>query len=386
LTAPAAAEVEAAARRLEGVARQTPLYRSATLSRLAGRDVLLKAENLQRTGSFKVRGAVNRVAALDKAELAKGVVTASAGNHGQAVAWAAHEAGIPAAIFVPLDAPMAKIEATRSYGASVELAGESFEDAVAAGREHAETTGAVYVHAFEDPLVIAGQGTVGLELADQAPDADTIVVPIGGGGLAAGIALGLETRRHGVRLVGVRAAADAFAIADGIAVKSMGSLAGEILESRLDAVVEVDSGEVAQAIVLVLERTKLVIEGAAAAGVAAVLAGRVEGRGPVAVVLSGGNIDATTLISVMRHGLTLAGRYLAVRTRVPDRPGELLKLLQLVAAERINVLEVEHRREGAPIAVGETEIWLTLATRDEEHAVALLETMRSWGYDVERVR
>jgi threonine dehydratase len=386
LTAPAAGEVDAAARRLEGVARPTPLYRSATLSRLAGRDVLLKAENLQRTGSFKVRGAVNRVAALDEAERTRGVVTASAGNHGQAVAWAAREAGIPATIFVPLDAAMAKVEATRSYGAAVELAGESFEDAVAAGREHAETTGAVYVHAFEDPLVIAGQGTVGLELADQAPDAETVVVPIGGGGLAGGIALGLESRRPRVQLVGVRAAPDAFAIADGIAVKSMGSLAGEILKSRLDAVVEVDSAEVAQAIVLVLERTKLVVEGAGAAGVAAVLAGRVDGSGPVAVVLSGGNIDATMLISVMRHGLTLAGRYLAVRTRVPDRPGELLKLLQLVAAERINVLDVEHRREGAPIAVGETEIWLTLATRDEEHAVALLETMRSWGYDVERVR
>ena len=379
MTPPTAADVEQARARLAGIARVTPVFRSATFSRLAGRDVWLKAENLQRTGSFKVRGAVNRMAALDEDERARGVVAASAGNHGQAVAWAAREADVPATIFVPQDAPMAKVEATRSYGADVELVGEGFEQAVQAGREHAESKGATYIHAFEDPVVVAGQGTVGLELAEQLDDVETVVVPVGGGGLAAGIALAMP----GTRVVGVRTGHEGFAVADGIAVKELGGLASTILHQY--DIVEVSSGEIAQAIVLCLERTKLVVEGAGAAGVAALLAGRVDGSGPVAIVLSGGNIDATTLISVMRHGLTDAGRYLVVRTRVPDRPGELLKLLDLVAHERVNVVDVEHRREGASIDVAETEIWLTLVTRDEEHCETLLATMRSWGYEVKRV-
>jgi threonine dehydratase len=309
------------------------------------------------------------------------VVAASAGNHGQAVAWAAREAGVPATIFVPQDAPMAKVEATRNYGAHVELVGEGFEQAVQAGREHAESTGATYIHAFEDPAVIAGQGTVGLELVEQIEGLASVVVPVGGGGLAAGVSLAVQ----GTPVVGVRTGHEGFAVADGIAVKQLGELPRAVLAERVDSMVEVSSAEIAQAIVLCLERTKLVVEGAGAAGVAAVLAGRVGGDGPVAVILSGGNVDATTLISVMRHGLTLAGRYLVVRTRVPDRPGELQKLLDHVTAERINVIDVEHRREGAPIAVGETEIWLTLATRDEEHCETLLQVMRGWGYDVERV-
>jgi threonine dehydratase len=229
---------------------------------------------------------------------------------------------------------------------------------------------------------VAGQGTVGLELVEQLDHVDTIVVPVGGGGLAAGIAVGAP---H-MRIVGVRSSAEAFVVADGIAVKAVGDLPSAILDERLETTVEVDSDEIAEAIVLTLERTKLVVEGAGAAGVAALLAGKVGGSGPVAVVLSGGNIDATTLISVMRHGLTAAGRYLVVRTRVPDQPGELLKLLDLVARERVNVVDVEHRREGAAIEVAETEIWLTLATRDEEHCESLLAAMRGWGYDVERVR
>ncbi len=386
MTLPTAADIERAQERLAGVARVTPVFRSATFSRLAGRDVWLKAENLQRTGSFKVRGAVNRVAALTDEERARGVVAASAGNHGQAVAWAAREAGVPATIIVPQDAPMAKVDATRSYGATVEMTGASFEEAVAAGRRLVEETGAVYVHAFEDGDVVAGQGTVGLELAEQLEDVETVVVPVGGGGLAAGIALGVQA----VAAARCEWSAcghlpEGFAVADGIAVKQLGELPRAILEDRLDPMVEVSSAEIAQAIVLVLERTKLVVEGAGAAGVAALLAGRVEGSGPVAVILSGGNVDATTLISVMRHGLTLAGRYLIVRTRVPDRPGELLKLLDLVAQERANVVDVEHRREGASIDVAETEIWLTLVTRDEEHCETLLAAMRSWGYDVARV-
>lgn len=381
---PELADVQAARDRIAGIARRTPVYRSATLSGLAGRDVLLKAENLQLTGSFKVRGAVNRMSALGADDRVAGVVTASAGNHGQAVAWAARHAGVPATIFVPQDAPMAKVEATRSYGARVELVGDSFEEAVSAGRSHAESTGATYVHAFEDPLVVAGQGTIGLELADELEDVETVVVPVGGGGLAAGIALALKATRPELQIVGVRAAAEGFSIADGIAIKYPGELTGPMLDELLASVVQVDGEEIAKALVLVLERTKLVVEGAGAAGVAALLAGKVPGKGPAAVVLSGGNVDATTLISVMRHGLTFAGRFLIVRTRVPDRPGELLKLLEHVAEQRVNVLHVEHRREGADIDVAETEIWLTLTTRDEEHASALVEQMRSWGYAVER--
>jgi threonine dehydratase len=379
-------DLERARERLAGIARVTPVYGSETFSRLAGRDVHLKAENLQRTGSFKIRGAVNKLAALDEAERAAGVVAASAGNHAQAVAWAAREAGIRATIFVPQDAPMAKVEATRSYGAEVEMGGAGLEEAVAAALGHVAATGATFVHPYEDELIIAGQGTIGLELAEQMPEAQTVVVPIGGGGLAAGVALALRAVRAEARIVGVRSAPDGFAIADGIAVKQPGELTGPLLDELLDDVVEVSGEEIAQAIVLLLERTKLVVEGAGAVGVAALLAGRVGRTGPVAVVLSGGNIDASTLVTVMRYGLTTAGRHLVVRTSVPDRPGELLKLLELVAEERVNVLTVEHRREGVDIPVGATGIDLTLLARDEAHCEALLEEMRGWGYEVERLR
>jgi threonine dehydratase len=382
-TALGAAELGRARERLAGVARVTPVYRSETFTRLVRRPVHLKAENLQRTGSFKIRGAVNKLATLEPAERAAGVVAASAGNHAQAVAWAAREAGIRATIFVPQDAPMAKVEATKSYGATVEMGGEALEDAIAAARGLAAETGATFVHPYEDEAVVAGQGTIGLELAEQVPGAETVLVPIGGGGLAAGIGLALGGK---ARVIGVRAAAEAFAIADGIAVKQPGELTAPILDETLDDVVEVGSREIAEAIVLVLERTKLVVEGAGATGIAALLGGRVAGTGPVAVVLSGGNIDASTLITVMRSGLTFAGRHLVVRTWVPDRPGELLKLLKLVAEERVNVLDVEHLREGVDIPVGATGIELTLLTRDEAHCEALLGQMRSWGYEIERVR
>jgi threonine dehydratase len=376
------AEIARARERLEGIARVTPVFGSETLSRLAGRPVHLKAENLQRTGSFKIRGAVNRLATLSGAERSAGVVAASAGNHAQAVAWAAREAAVPATIFVPQDAPMAKVEATRSYGAEVVMRGEALEEAIAAAREHVAATGATFVHPYEDEAVVAGQGTIGLELAEQVPEAETVLVPVGGGGLAAGVGLAL---RGTARVVGIRAAPEAFAIADGIAVKKPGELTGPILGEVLDDVVEVGSREIAEAIVLVLERTKLVVEGAGAVGIAAVLDAKVGGSGPVAVVVSGGNIDASTLITVMRSGLTFAGRHLVVRTWVPDRPGELLRLLELVAKERVNVLDVEHLREGVDIPVGATGIELTLLTRDDPHCEALLDQMRGWGYEVERV-
>jgi len=394
-TAPTLADIEQARARLEGIARVTPVFGSETFSRRAGREVLLKAENLQRTGAFKIRGAVNKIATLSDAERAAGVVAASAGNHGQAVAWAAREQGVGATVFMPQDSPMAKVDATRNYGATVELGGVVFEEAVVAAEEYVERSGATFIHPFEDEVVIAGQGTIGLELAEQVPQADTVVVPIGGGGLAAGIALALKAQRPDVRVVGVQAKACGplaggtefgFTIAEGIAVKQPGELTTSILRGHVDEVVAVSDEEISEAIVLLLERTKLLVEGAGAASVAAVLGGHVSGDGPVCALLSGGNIDPTLLISVMRHGLTLAGRYLVVRTRVPDRPGELVRLLELVATERGNLVSVEHHREGMAVPIAETEVELTLSTRDEEHCTALLDALRAQGYEVERLR
>jgi threonine dehydratase len=385
MTGPGLPEIEEARRRLDGVARVTPVYGSETLSRLCGREVLLKAENLQRTGAFKVRGAVNKVATLSPDERAGGVVAASAGNHGQAVAWAARQAGILATIFVPQDAPMAKVEAARSYGAQVEMTGERFEDALAAARERVESAGATFVHPYEDEAVIAGQGTIGLELAEQVPELESLLIPVGGGGLAAGIALALRAVKPDVRIYGVQAGKSGYTIADGIYVKQPGELTMRILDEVLDGLLDVSDEDIAQAIALLLERTKLVVEGAGAVGVAALLEGKVEGTGPAVALLSGGNIDPTLLISVMRRGLALAGRYLVVRTHLPDRPGELLKLLSLVAKERANVVAVEHHREGMDVPVGETEVELTLVTRDDEHCEMLVETMRGWGYAVERL-
>ena len=394
-TAPTLADIEQARARLEGIARVTPVFGSETFSRRAGREVLLKAENLQRTGAFKIRGAVNKIATLSDAERAAGVVAASAGNHGQAVAWAAREQGVGATVFMPQDSPMAKVDATRNYGATVELGGVVFEEAVVAAEEYVERSGATFIHPFEDEVVIAGQGTIGLELAEQVPQAETFVVPIGGGGLAAGIALALKAQRPDVRVVGVQAKACGplaggtefgFTIAEGIAVKQPGELTTSILRGHVEEVVAVSDEEISEAIVLLLERTKLLVEGAGAASVAAVLGGHVSGDGPVCALLSGGNIDPTLLISVMRHGLTLAGRYLVVRTRVPDRPGELVRLLELVATERGNLVSVEHHREGMAVPIAETEVELTLSTRDEEHCTALLDALRAQGYEVERLR
>jgi threonine dehydratase len=389
-TAPTLPDIEAARALLDGVARVTPVYRSETLSRLAGREVQLKAENLQRTGSFKVRGAYNRISALTAEQRAAGVVAASAGNHGQAVAWAALEVGSHARIYMPQDAPMAKVDATRHYGAEVVLSGSAIEDCLAEASRYVEEHGATFVHPFEDPIVIAGQGTIGLELVDQVPEIETVLIPIGGGGLASGIALALRALKPGVRIVGVQATGtlpegSGFTIADGIAVKSPGELTMSILDRVLDDMIPVTDEEISQAIVLLLERTKLVVEGAGAVGVAALLSGKVGGTGCVVPVLSGGNIDATLLISVMRHGLAIAGRYLVVRSRVPDRPGELAKLLVLLAEERVNVVEVEHQRETAGLPVGYTGVELTLVTRDSAHCNEILATMQGLGYPAERL-
>jgi threonine dehydratase len=271
------------------------------------------------------------------------------------------------------------------------MTGARFEDSMDAARAHVEEAGALFVHPFEDEAVIAGQGTLGLELADQLRDVATVVVPIGGGGLCSGIALALKAVRPEVDVVGVQAASclpggSGFTIADGIAVKAPGEFTMSILGPLLTALVSVSDEEISTAIVLLLERAKLVVEGAGAVGVAALLAGKVPGDGPVAILLSGGNIDATLLISVMRHGLTHAGRYVVIRTRVPDRPGELVRLLEHVAEQRVNVVSVEHHREGMAVSVAETEVELTLTTRDAEHCAEVLAALEGWGYPVERLR
>jgi len=389
-TAPGLPEIEQARARLEGVARVTPVYRSETLSRLVGREVHLKAENLQRTGSFKIRGAYNTISQLGPEQRAAGVVAASAGNHGQAVAWAAREVGARARIFMPQDSPMAKVDATGSYGAEVELTGPAIEEALAAAQQYVADTGATFVHPFEDERVIAGQGTIGLELAEQLDDLESVLIPIGGGGLASGISLALRALRPDLHIVGVQAAGtlpggSGYTIADGIAVKQPGELTMGILGETLDEIVSVTDEEIAEAIVLVLERTKLVVEGAGAVGIATLLGGKVGGTGPVAAILSGGNIDASLLIEVMRRGLAVSGRFLVVHTRVVDRPGELAKLIGLIASQRVNVVEVEHRREAAGVPVGETGVELTLLTRNRAHCDELVAKLREWGYPVTRL-
>jgi threonine dehydratase len=384
--APTLADIQEARERLQGIAEQTPIYLSETFSRRCGREVRLKAENLQRTGAFKVRGAVNKLTTLSAEEREAGVVAASAGNHGQAVAWAARELGLHARIFVPDTAPMAKVEACRNYGADTELSGEFFEDALAAALAYVEETGGTFIHPYEDQLVVAGQGTIGLELLEQEPEVGTVLIPIGGGGLALGISTALRAVRPEVRIVGVQAGIDGYTIADGIAVKDPSEFTMPLLENLLDDIVSVTDEEISEAIVLLLERAKLVVEGAGAVGVAALLAGKAGGSGTAVPILSGGNIDATMLISVMRHGLASAGRYLVVRTQLADRPGELIKFLSLVAAERGNVISVEHHREGMDLPVAGTEVELTLVTRDEAHCVQLLAAMAERGYDVQRLK
>jgi threonine dehydratase len=385
-TAPTLADIEAARERIGSHARVTPVYTSASLSQEIGRELVLKAENLQRTGSFKIRGAVNTLSTLSPEERAAGVVAASAGNHGQAVAWAARELGIHATIFMPQDAPMAKVEPTKGYGAEEVLVGAGFEEAMAAAIQRVEETGGTFIHAFENERVIAGQGTIGLELAEQVPDVETLLIPVGGGGLAAGISIALRAKRPGMRLVGVEVRRGGYTIADGIAVKQPGELTMGILNETLDEIIEVTDEEISEAIALLLERSKLLVEGAGAVGVAALLTGKVGGSGSVCALLSGGNIDPTLLLSVLRHGLTVAGRYLVLRSRLPDRPGELIHFLGIVADARANIVAIEHRREGVALEVADTGIELTVVTRNEQHCQRVIAALESNGYPVERQR
>ncbi|MCW2960521.1 MAG: Threonine dehydratase [Thermoleophilia bacterium] len=391
--------IRAARERIRDSIRLTPLLRKQTLEPLVGHPVYLKCEHLQRTGSFKLRGALNLIAQLTQEERARGVVAASAGNHAQGVAVAAAEYGVDATIFMPSDASLAKVEATRNYGATVVLEGAHLSGALEAARAFCTERGAVFVHPFDDPRIVEGQGTLGLELIDQLPAMRTVVIPIGGGGLAAGVAAALRDHDRDVRIIGVQAAAcpslqaalaahapvlvDAGpSMADGIAVKQVGELPLAMLEGVLDDLVLVTEAEISTAILWSMERAKQVLEGAGAAGLAALLAGKVQSDGPVIVVGGGGNVDPAALMSVIRHGLTAAGRYHYVGTALPDRPGELSRLMALLAEHRVNVLSVEHHREGVHVNFGETRVDLTLQTRNQAHVHEVEAALESAGYTI----
>ena len=378
-----AAEIERAAETIGGQVRRTPVLPARELSRRAGAPVQLKAENLQRTGSFKVRGATNKVAGLGREEIGHGLIAASVGNHAQAVAVAAAGRGASAEVVMPSTAPLAKVEAVRGYGASVRFVDGGYLEAAVLARQLAERDGRILIEPFVDRAVIAGQGTVGLEIADQAPDVATVVVPIGGGGLASGVAIAFKARRPQGRVIGVVAEGRAReTICDGIAVKRPGAVTGPLLDAHVDEVVSVSDDEVAEAMVLLLERSKLVVEGAGAASVAAVLAGAAAGaRGEVCAVLSGGNVDATRLTECIRLGETVAGRRLVFSTVVSDQPGALAGLLEEVAGTGANVLDVVHIREGLDLHVRETGIRLVLQTDGRDHGERVLAKVRAKGFD-----
>jgi threonine dehydratase len=383
---------------LRPVIRQTPLLESSALSALLGGPVFLKCENLQRGGSFKVRGAYVRIARLTEAERARGVIAASAGNHAQGVALAAAALGARATVVMPAGAPLPKVAATRSYGAEVILHGAAVEDALAKACELADETGSIFIHPFEHPDVIAGQGTVGLEIAEQCPQARTVVLPVGGGGLAAGVAVAASSVLPQARLIGVQAEAIApvpgsiaagypvavsplATMADGIAVAKPGALTTALLARHGVRVLTVTEENLSRALLLCLERAKQLAEPAGAAGVAALLEHETSlFEPPVVVVLSGGNIDPLLLSKVLRHGLSAAGRYLAFRCKLPDRPGALATLLSELAALGANVLDVMHERVTADLRVDEAEVNLHLETRGPEHCDSVISHLRKSGY------
>ena len=393
------ADVEAAAVLLADVVRHTPLWHSRGLADRVGGPVWLKCENLQRTGSFKIRGAYTRISRLTDEERARGVVAASAGNHAQGVALAARLLGCAATVFMPEAAPLPKVAATRSYGAEIRLGGQTLTEALAAAAEHAERTGAVFIHPFEHPDVIAGQGTVGLEILDQCPDVATVVVSAGGGGLLAGLAAAVKGRRPDVRVVAVQAeGAAAFpgslaagrpvalptmtTMADGIAVASPGELTLAHCAELVDEVRTVTEEDLSRALLFCLERSKLVVEPAGVAAVAAVLADPEAFAPPVVAVLSGGNIDPVLLLKVVQHGMASAGRYLSLRLRVPDRPGSLAAVLAELATVGANVLEVEHERTDTGLHVGEVEIFVVVETRGPDHADEVVSALSRAGFAV----
>lgn len=390
----ARADVEAARRALDGIVRTTPALPSRVLADAAGGPVWLKCENLQRAGSFKIRGAHRRIERLTPAERARGVVAASAGNHAQGVALAAQLLDTHATVFMPAGAPLPKLEATRAYGADVELV-DTLADTFAAAAGFADRTGAVLIHPFDHPDVIAGQGTVGLEILDQVPDVATVVVCTGGGGLLAGVAAACAGT--GVRVIGAQAeglaawppslaagapvTVEGRTIADGIAVGRPGDIPFAHVAALVDEVVTVSEESLARAVLQTLERSKLLVEPAGAAAVAAVADHAGDWPTPIVAVLSGGNTDPVLLVDLVRHGLVAAGRYATLRVRVPDRPGYLADILRGVGQRGGNVVDVEHQRLGSSLPVGTVEVALTLEARGPDHQAAIVADLVAAGYD-----
>lgn len=395
-------EIEAARSVVSRVAQPTPMESSRYLADVLGAPVLLKCENLQRTGSYKIRGAYNRLSKLDAEERARGVVAASAGNHAQGVAFAARELGIHATIFMPVGVAIPKFQATRAYGADVVLSGSIVDETLRAAADFAAETGAVLIPPFDHPDVVAGQGTLGLEILDEAPDVATIVVPIGGGGLISGVASAVKQRalREGrtIRIIGVQAAnAAAYpaslaagepteislvpTIADGIAVSKPGILNFSIIRDAVDEVVTVTEDDIARAMLVLLERAKLVVEPAGAAAVAAILAGKVPADGTTVAILSGGNIDPLLMQRVIGNGLAASDRYLKLSIMMPDRPGQLARIAEILAGVNANVVEVLHTRHGRGLQVSQVELDVSVETRGTEHRQQVIEALRTAGYD-----
>jgi threonine dehydratase len=399
------ADIAAAREAVRSIARHTPVLSTRTFSERAGGTVALKAENLQRTGSFKIRGVSSKLAALGEDGRAAGVVAASAGNHAQALAAAAEAYGVSCDVYVPADAPIAKLEAARGHGATVHVGGASVDECLTTAKERAEADGLAFVHPFDDPDIVAGQGTLGLELLEDVPDLAKVVVPVGGGGLCSGIAIAVKGARPDVEVVGVQAAACApypeslkrgaavpvhssLTIADGIAIKRPGELTLPLLDEWVDDIAVVDEDAIAEAMVLLLERCKLVVEGAGAVGVAALLGGQVRpaARGTTVAVLSGGNVDAGMIALVARRHESLAGRRIVLLTRVDDRPGGLARLLNNVAGHGANVVDVSHVREGLDLHVRETAVELVLETRGRDHADAVIAGLGDAGYPAQVIQ
>jgi threonine dehydratase len=395
-------DVLAARDRVRETSRHTPLEYSHTFSEMTGAEVHLKLETFQRTGAFKIRGATNRIATLSDAEHEAGVVTASAGNHAQGVALAASRAGVDSKIVMPEHAPISKVKATRNYGAEVVLQGVDYSEAAEHAHEIEAEEGRTYVHAFDDPMIMAGQGTIGLEIVDDLPEVETVIVPIGGGGLISGIATALKGYNSDIRVIGVQAEGAASVaqslqkgeiyeresvdtIADGIATRRVGDRTFEVIEERVDEVVTVDDSEIAVAVTYLLERSKTLVEGAGAVTLAALLNERFEFEADETIVpcLCGGNIDLNTLTTVIMRGLVETGRYVRLRTVLKDRPGALDDLIDVIAAQQANIYAIQHDRTSRDIGMNAAEVGLDLETRGPDHVAELVAGMEERGYEVE---
>ncbi|MBL0387201.1 threonine ammonia-lyase [Tumebacillus sp. ITR2] len=385
---------------LQQVIHCTPLDYSKTFSSLSHNEIYLKLENLQKTGSFKIRGAFHKIASLSEDEKKRGVIAASAGNHAQGVAMGAAHAGIPCIIVMPEAAPLTKVEATSGYGAQVILYGKNYDEAYAKALEIQQERGMTFVHAFNDRAVMAGQGTIALEILEQLPDVDVIVTPVGGGGLVAGVAMAAKLMKPDVMIVGVEASGaacmkesldkqqivtleQAATIADGICVRTPGDLTYQVTRDFVDHIVTVDEDEIARAMLMALERNKMVVEGAGATGLAAVLYDKLPVKNKkVCVLLSGGNVDVNFLSRIIERGLVESGRYLRINTTVSDKPGVLQEVLRIFGDERANIIGIQHHRMGSRVMLGEAEIEVDVETRDHAHQERILERLQTAGFSV----